>query len=356
MHDPVSNRIRTQPRAEGTLSRLAIERAKAAGIDVTPLMVKAGVTRQQVEQEDASLAAQGQIKLVELIADALQDDLLGFHLARDVDLRKIGLLYYVLNSSDLLGDAFRRGERYCSLINEGVRLHVGEGKELALIVSYVGVERCSDRHQIEAWITFLVRICRQITNRHLLPCVVSFVHRREGGCPEMDAFMGRNVTFGADADEVVFLGSAQQLPVLGADPYLNRLLIRFCEEARSHRISSSTFRVSVENAIAPLLPHGKARAPEIARRLGMSPRTLVRRLATEGLTFVSVLDRLRADLAQRYLQDNLPISKIAWLLGYGEASAFTHAYKRWTGRTPKEARASEKRLASLVASDRRPLT
>src|SRR5215831_13430385 len=131
MHDPVPSRMRTQPRAEGTLSRLAIERAKAAGIDVTPLMVKAGVTRQEVEEEDLSLVVQGQIKLVQLIADALQDDLLGFHLARDVDLREIGLLYYVLNSSELLGDALRRAERYCGIINEGVRLRVSGGEELA---------------------------------------------------------------------------------------------------------------------------------------------------------------------------------------------------------------------------------
>src|SRR5262249_6735941 len=163
------------------------------------LMVKAGVTRQEVEEEDVGLVVQGQIKLVQLIADALQDDLLGFHLARDVDLREIGLLYYVLNSSEQLGDALRRGARYCALINEGVRLRVRKGKELALVVTYVGVERWSDRHQIEAWVTFLVRICRRITNRHLLPCRVSFVHRREGGSPEMDAFMGRDVTFGADA-------------------------------------------------------------------------------------------------------------------------------------------------------------
>jgi AraC-like DNA-binding protein len=89
--------------------------------------------------------------------------------------------------------------------------------------------------------------------------------------------------------------------------------------------------------------------PEIARRLGMSPRTLARRLAEEGLTFSTVLEGLRTALARRYLQDeDLPISKIAWLLGYGEVSAFTHAYKRWTGRTPREARASEKRSASPV--------
>jgi hypothetical protein len=69
-------------------------------------------------------------------------------------------------------------------------------------------------HRID--ITFLVRICRHITNRHLMPCRISFIHRREGGCPEMDAFMGREVTFGADADPIGFLGTAPQIPVLGA--------------------------------------------------------------------------------------------------------------------------------------------
>src|SRR5215510_7143101 len=301
--DPFLHPTRRRPMAEGTLARLASARARAAGIDVAPLMAKAGVTQQQVEEEDFELSAEEQIRFVGLVADALQDDLLGFHLACDLDLRELGLLYYVLNSSDFLGDALRRAERYCAIINEGVRLRVSGGEELALDLKYVGVKRLSDRHQIEAWVTGLVRICRQITNRQLLPCVVSFVHRREGGCPEMDAFMGREVSFGAGADEVVFVGTAQQTPILGADPYLNKLLLRYCEDARSHRAIASTFRVGVENEIAPLLPHGKARAPEIARRLGVSTRTLARRLAGEGLTFSAVLDSLRADLARRYVQD-----------------------------------------------------
>ena len=66
---------------------------------------------------------------------------------------------------------------------------------------------------------------------------------------------------------------------------------------------SGSFRSSVENAIAPLLPHGKARAGEIARRLGISQRTCARRLSSEGLTFSEVLERLRSDLAERYLAD-----------------------------------------------------
>jgi AraC-like DNA-binding protein len=156
----------------------------------------------------------------------------------------------------------------------------------------------------------------------------------------MDAFMGCEVDFSADADEVVFPGTAQQMPILTADPYLNGLVIESCEQARSHWAIGGPFRVRVENAIAPLLPHGKVSLAQIAHLLGMSPRTLERRLAAEGLTFASVLNNLRTDLARHYLQDeDLPISKVAWLLGFQEVSAFTHAHKRWTGRTPTEARA-----------------
>jgi AraC-like DNA-binding protein len=95
----------------------------------------------------------------------------------------------------------------------------------------------------------------------------------------------------------------------------------------------------VENTAVPLLPHGKAQAGEIARRLGMSQRSFARRLSIEGVTFSEVMESLKSYLAQRYLADDtLTISQIAWLLGYQEVSAFTHAFKRWTGKTPRETR------------------
>ena len=336
--------ITTCPSSIGVLSRLACARAVSAGIDVARLMRKAGLTRKQVEDQSVRLAVKGQIEFVQLIADALQDDFIGFRLARDYDLREIGLLYYVWNSSDLLGDAFRRVERYTSILNEAVSLRVrSNGNDLALISSYVGVKRLSDRHQMEFWVTSLVRICRQLTDRNLLPSRVSFVHRRNGGAAMLEKFLGCDVEFGAATDEVAFPEKVKQLPVVGADPYLNKLLIEYCDEARSHRKAGGlTWRVAVENAIAPLLPHGKAAVDEIAGQLGLSLRTLERRLRSEGLTFAEILSELRCDLAKRYLREqDLPISKIAWLLGYQDGSAFTHAFKRWTGRTPKEARARE---------------
>ena len=98
-------------------------------------------------------------------------------------------------------------------------------------------------------------------------------------------------------------------------------------------------RTKVENAISSLLPHGKVPVEDIARSLGMSERTLARKLSGEGLNFTEILQHLRRDLAVRYLDDRkLHISKIAWLLGFRDVSAFTHAFKRWAGKTPRQLR------------------
>ena len=78
---------------------------------------------------------------------------------------------------------------------------------------------------------------------------------------------------------------------------------------------------------------------DVARSLGMSERTLARKLSDEGLNFTEILQELRRDLAARYLDDHkLHISKIAWLLGFNEVSSFTHTFKRWTGKTPSQMR------------------
>jgi AraC-like DNA-binding protein len=206
----------------------------------------------------------------------------------------------------------------------------------------VGIERDLDRHQIEYLLTALIRICRQLTNSDLRPRRVRMAHRHSAAATELNAFLGCDVEFGSDVDEVEFSENVGNIPVVSGDPYLNSLLIKYCEEALAdHAAAHGSLRRDVENAIALLLPHGKAQLGEVAAQLGMSRRTLARRLASQGLTFAGVLAQLRADLAKRELRDaSLTISQVAWLLGYREVSAFTHAFKRWTGKTPREVRAA----------------
>jgi AraC-like DNA-binding protein len=153
-------------------------------------------------------------------------------------------------------------------------------------------------------------------------------------------FVGTKVEFDADVDQFALNLDARELPLIHADPHLNDLLLKYCEAALVGRSGDmSQLRTRVENAISSLLPHGRVLVDDVARRLGMSERTLARKLSDEGLNFTEILQQLRHDLAIRYLDDrNLHVSKIAWLLGFQEVSAFTHAFKRWTGKTPREMR------------------
>jgi AraC-like DNA-binding protein len=286
------------------------------------------------------MAADGQITLLNLAADALGDDLLGFHLAEEFELRLVELLYFVLASSAMLGDALTQIERYSSIANEGMVLTHEVGTDLTVRFSYTGVSRHTDRHQMEFWMTALVRICRHLTASNLRPIRISVAHPRCTASAQLEEYLGCGIAFAAGRDEIAFGRGAARLRLSGADPYLNKVLLRTCEEVLSRRITpASPLQVSVENVIAALLPDGRARVGEVARALGMSRRTLARRLAEENLTFTDILDRMRTDLARHYLKDSgLSISQVAWLLGFQEVSAFTSAFKRWTGITPSQMR------------------
>ena len=339
------------PHAEGLAARLACARATAAGIPLSSLLEKANLTAAQIDDPRIRLAVDDQIHLLNLIADALPDDLLGFHLAQHCDLREIGLLYYVLASSATVMEALRRAVRYAVLVNEGALHECIVGTHIRLAFRYVGVSRHRDRHQPEFWMLLMVRLLRQLTGHRISARRVRLIHARQKTPRELAAFFGRDIKFGASADEISFPATIGNALVISADPYLNKLLVAYHEDALARRrpAGRGSFRALVENAIVPLLPHAEVRIGEVARRLGLSQRTLTRRLNAEGLSFSQLLGELRHDLADRYLAEaDTSISQVAWLLGYQEVSAFSKAYKRWTGKAPRATRGGRQRAPGAV--------
>jgi AraC-like DNA-binding protein len=334
--------LRSIPSATGGIARLACARMREAGKGMATVLSGAGLTAAQLNDRGLRLEVRTQIKVLDLAARELDDECLGFHLARSFDLREIGLLYYVMASSELLQDALRNAERYSGINNEGVRLRFRSDRAAVVTLDYHNVDRNLDRHQIEFWLITVVRLCRQLTGNRLAPRKLTVRHVRDHTPAEYKSFLGNDVQFGADADEIVFAAQAASLPLVGADLYLNRLLRRYADEALHDRPRPSKgVRAHVEAVLPQLLPHGKATTSEVARRLGLSRRTLSRSLAAEGVTFTRILEELRATLARHYLMDReLPVTEIAWLLGYREIGSFTHAFRRWTGISPSQFRSS----------------
>jgi AraC-like DNA-binding protein len=309
-----------------------------ARLEVEPLLKSANLTPHEIKNSQVRMPVKNQIQFLSAVADKLADPFLGIRLAEDIELREMGLPYYVIASSATLGDALMRLARYSGLTNEGVRITCHERKDITVRFEYVGVSRLSDHQQIECFVVILLRLCRQLTGRSLSPTGVKLAHRRTELPAEIKKVFGCEVSFGSGVDEVIYPRTANSMATVNADSYLNSLLVRYCEEALSRRREQSgAWRLKVENAIVPLLPHGQAKTEEIAKTLGVSKRTLTRLLASEGCTFSGILDAMRLDLAKSYLREQkLRTSEVAWLLGYGEVSAFVHACKRWTGKTPTQ--------------------
>jgi AraC-like DNA-binding protein len=335
-------RLADLPMVQGGLTRLAADRVRRAGIRLEPLLSQVGLTIDEIDDPERRITASNQVAFLQAAARALNDDFLGIRLAETFDLRDLGLLYYVMSSSETLGDALARASRYSRITNEAVLLQYQEAREPRLRLHYLGISRDADLQQIEFCVVALVRLSRALSGRRFVPRHISISHPRPRGAARLAGVLGRGLEFGGGADEIDFPAGSARWPLVGADVRLNKILSDLCEETlNTRRHNSGTLRTRVENAISPLLPHGQATMTSIAKRLAMSTRTLTRRLAEEGVTFSEILQQLRARLAIRYLEaQDMPISRIAWLLGFEDASSFSHACRRWTGKSPREFRLS----------------
>jgi AraC-like DNA-binding protein len=112
----------------------------------------------------------------------------------------------------------------------------------------------------------------------------------------------------------------------------DQVLVRYLARLEGARVSSR-----VQQALLEALPDGAPSKPAIARVLGMSARNLQRHLADEGTSFKALLEEARVALARNYVDEGrLSVTEIAFVLGFADTSTFSRAFKRWTGRSPRE--------------------
>jgi AraC-like DNA-binding protein len=151
------------------------------------------------------------------------------------------------------------------------------------------------------------------------------------------------VEFAAEFDGLEYSCAELDAPLAAANAELARandaVVIRYLS-----RLDRATLACRVQQAILDALPNGAPSKGMIARQLAMSPRNLQRRLAEEGQTFQALLDEARMTLARSYIEEGrLSVTEIAFVLGFADTSAFSRAFKRWTGKSPRAHAAGQSR-------------
>ena len=136
------------PTAGGLAARLAVEELKRREVDPGLLLARCGLSVAALDRRDR-IKVMSQIEFLDLASKAVRDEYLGFSLAERVDLRELGMLYYVAASSQRLGDALKRLERYVRVANEALIIRIGKGTPCRIVLAYAGVSRHLDRHHME---------------------------------------------------------------------------------------------------------------------------------------------------------------------------------------------------------------
>jgi len=326
----------------GVAARETLSYLDRRGIDARPALLGAGLSRRQLSRGDIGLSVASQYRFLELAAAEADDQLLGLHVAAEMDLRAIGILFYLTGSARTVSEALENFARYSKTTNEALVVDISRRKdEVTLTIRHVQEFDEPHRQFFELVALWFIRTLHRQTNRHFNPVRVTFTHARNADLREVHHLLCCPVDFAQAVDTWVLPQRVMDLPIVSEDHHLLQILTAHADDLMAERHSVSGLQSMVANQLVDLLPSGESGAAAIARRLGMSRRSFARHLAEEGTTYGEILEQLRQRLASRYLADDrMSLQQIAWLLGYSEPGAFTHAYRRWTGTTPRQARKS----------------
>ncbi|MCG6860253.1 MAG: AraC family transcriptional regulator [Chromatiaceae bacterium] len=249
------------------------------------------------------------------------------------DLHALG---YAFLASSTLRTGLQRLARYAYVLDNVVGFELeDDGERFSLL--HTTEKRCSfsrtPAEEDASW-AFVMSLCRASYGKQLYPVEVRLQHEELACQGEYDRFFRCPVLLGTDGSAIVFAHADVDRPL----PAPNRELARANDKVLSTflaNLQQEELIGRVKVAISHELPSGTPSDEEIAKAVYMSPRTLRRRLLAEGTSYSQLLDAVRRELAEQYIADPArSLSETGFLLGFSELSAFSRAFKRWTGQTP----------------------
>ena len=333
----------------GVAARETMHYLDRQGVDAEPLLSKSELSRTQLTQDPGGVSVVSQHRFLELAASEINDPLLGLHVAAEMDLRNIGFLFYLAASSATVSEVLEHLAQYAATMNEEIRLEISRDEE-GTVLTFRHVLATDDPRRQHSELIALAfnRVLRKLTNRDFAPLHMTFAHARNFGLKEIHRILRCPVEFAQPRDCWVLPDRVMELPIISEDNRLLEILKAHGDTLLSERRTSVGLQSLVEDQLIGLLPSGRVQAAVVAEQLGMSERSFRRHLLMEGTNFGEILDRLRNRLALRYLEDeHVSLKQIAWLLGYSELGAFNHAFKRWHGIAPGQARKQWTRSTGL---------
>jgi len=324
---------------------LMLREARRRDVDLSEVLSDGGVDIDQLEGAAPPLIPTATVNAAwEHFAKGTGDEIIGVRVAErgEFDRGAVELLRHSCGNASTLRSAFSQVARFARMVNDDMEV-VLSGIDGGAAVTRVNLDdEQPNRYAVQFALRAYLRWGRAFTGADFSPRSVHFVQPEPSRPGDMARAFGTVVHFEAQADELIVDDEQLDLPVVGADPTLRYLLDGYGEKILDTVTDAgevSRVRRDIYENLA-----SDASLAAIADRLELSERTLQRRLSDAGTSHQTLLEAVRRQLAEGYLQSReLAITEIGYMLGYGEVSSFARAFRRWFSVSPAEFREKQRR-------------
>jgi AraC-like DNA-binding protein len=264
------------------------------------------------------------------------DHCFGLHFGARFNPKNIGALAYVVLNSPTIAVADEQIGRYLKLYNQAAKVsRTVEGERAYLQYIFCDLEIESPRQHNEYGMAVRLNTIRMMVGSDWTPLEVQFAHDAPEAISEHQRIFGAPVLFGYQTNSLVTESEFLARQVPAADPRLYRIIKRYLEGILEEMPDDRGVLTPIRRVIAESMRDGDPNLVRVAKKMALGPRTLQRQIKEHGMEFKKLVDDTRREFALNYLKDSRnTLTEIAFLLGYSEASAFSRAFKRWTGGTP----------------------
>jgi len=306
------------------LTQAILEAAQRQGVSV-PEVLRAGLAGQarvpMAQQEDLWAA----------FAAATHDPLAALRVGTDLQAGHLDIVGMLLLSCDTLGDALEVLAEYAPIIGDNARFEVVPDSSGVLLRYLPEYTVCAEQ-RVEAALGCVVCLARWMTNGRFKPREVCFAHAARGKVSDYEALLGCPVRFGQAFHGVAIHSSELDQGLIQAGQAMHAHLRTLADEMLAS-LPQGGLSSQVQQLIRMNPGWGKDR---VAEALGMSGRHLNRKLAAEAISFKSLREALLYEMAMQSLRTGQSVVAVGNKLGFSDESAFSRAFRRWSGHTPAQ--------------------
>ena len=270
------------------------------------------------------------------VSGIVNDPCFGIELPKFWHPSNLGFLGYAMLASHSLRTSLERFVRYHRVVSNFDFIRMDETNESLNIILLRRKEFGRTPAQVDALFALIMEVCRRNYIGDLAPVSVAFTHSKPDCAKSYFSFFQSPVIFNAKSDRLALPLDAIDKNLPGGHPQLaefhDQLIIEYL-----HQMDEEDIVQKIKAEIIRQLPSGNVTRKTVAREIAMSTRSMQRSLQEEGTTFSTIQNETRLDLAKQYLTGgNVDMTELAFILGFSEVSAFSRAFRRWTGMSPSQ--------------------